>query len=220
MTNPSPPPAIPLSYKAYTAFVTIACAVLCFLLLRSNAANRSLQRSASEAIERIGSAGLAAGEQVESLPVAAMHGGEPAADPSTLLAFQDGRGGTLLLLISGGCDTCVFSIPYFERLASLAEARGIIPVGVQLDAASEADLTKHHGPTVFPIVAVPSASSTWLRRVPIVPAIIVLDPRGVVTRTYFGELAPVQQDAIEAFISDWPRSLADDPMKKAPPPGP
>lgn len=220
MTTQSPPTTtIPLSYKAYTAFVTIACALLCFLLLRSNAVNRSLQRSASEAIERIGSAGLAVGEQVESLPVAAAHGDEPIADPTNLLAFEDGRSGTLLFLMSGACDSCTFSIPYFARLALLAEPHGLVSVGIQLDATGDRDL-KYDGTSGFPTAAVKDSSRTWLRRVPIVPAIIVVDSRGVVTRTYFGELSPTQQDSVESFIAGWTPAPEDSTKKKAPMPGP
>lgn len=219
MTEQSSPSSIPFSYKAYTTFVTIACAVLCALLLRAHSANQSLQRTFSEAIEKVGSAGLAVGEHIESLTVAGLRSDEPIVEPSDLLEFGDGRSGTLLFLMSGGCDTCTFSIPYFARLASLAEPHGLVSVGVQLDATGEVGL-KYDGLSGFPVVAALDSSRTWLRRVPIVPAIVVVDSRGVVTRTYFGELSPTQQDSVESFIAGWTPAPEDPIKKKAPLPGP
>lgn len=219
MIEPTPQSSIPLSYKAFTAFTTVACAVLCLLLLRANAANRALQRSFSEAIEKVGSAGLAVGEEVDSLEVVAVRGGEALPVPSGVLTFGDGRTGTLLLLMSGGCETCKFSIPYFARLAGLAETRGLVAVGVQVDAAAEGDL-KYDGAAGFPIAVVKDSAHTWLRRVPIVPAVVLIDARGGVTKTYFGELSPKQQDDVEVFIRGWTAGEADTATKKAPSAGP
>jgi hypothetical protein len=198
----SPAPAttaIPLSYKAFTAFVTLACVVLCALLLRANALNRRLREDYSQALEKAGSAGIAVGESVEPLRVAAVQGDPSPADASTLLTHDDGRAGTLLLLVSGGCDTCRFSLPYFSRLADLASKQGFVPLAVQLDAAGDADL-KFDGSMGFPIVAVEHSEKTWLRRVPLVPAILLVDPRGAVVKTYFGELSPKQQDDLEGSL--------------------
>ncbi|MBL8745777.1 MAG: hypothetical protein JNK58_05395 [Phycisphaerae bacterium] len=219
MAEPATTSTIPFTFKAFTAFTTVACVVLSILLLRATAANRALQHSFSEAIEKVGSAGLAVGEQVESLSIAGMKGGESLPVPSAALTFGDGRTGTLLLLMSGGCDTCTFSIPYFSRIAALAETMGLVAVGVQLDAASEADF-KYGGETGFPVVAVKDSPRTWLRRVPIVPAIVLLDAEGGVKKTYFGELSPKQQDDVESLIRNWSSEVSGVGKKKAPPPGP
>lgn len=193
---------IPASYKAFTAFTTVACVVLCILLVLAQAANRRLQRSYAEAIAKIGSAGLAVGEQVEPLTVAGIVGGDALPVPAEAFAFDDGRTGTLVLLLSGGCDICKFSVPTFADLARRAEARGIVAVAIQMDAASQEALA-YDGSSGFPVAAVREPQKSWLRRVPIVPSIVLLDPRGAVVRGFFGELTKAQQADIEAVLENW-----------------
>lgn len=202
--------SIPLSYKAFTAFVTVACVVLCVLLLLARAANHRLQGSFSEAMEMVGSAGLAVGEHVESLAVAASRGAASGIDAKNLLQFEDGRLGTVLLLVSGGCDLCRLSLPYFTRITDLAEKQRLVACAVQLDAAAETDL-KFDGSDGFPIVAAEHSERTWLRRAPIVPAIIVLESRGGVVKAYFGELSPKQQGELESFIQGFAASKENAP---------
>jgi hypothetical protein len=71
-------------------------------------------------------------------------------------------------------------------------------VGVQINAMKGEELKS--SPENLPMVMVPDAANSWLRRIPMVPAVIVIDGQGAVRQTWFGTLSAGQQDELAATV--------------------
>lgn len=189
---------MPTFWKAFIGFLMVACAGLCFQVLWLVRENRSLQHAASEAVESAGAAGLTIGERLTTLTPM---GFAPSTDAANPLDFADGRPATLLVLVGGACETCTLTLPYFNTLRSMWADAGIEFVGVELDATDPAQL-HHTAHAQFPMVCVEHGEKTWLRRVPLVPAAVLVDNQGVVRRTWFGVLSARQQEELAAALEE------------------
>lgn len=201
MTTPDSPTSssrpLPL-LGLYAAFVTVACGVLVWQTVGLRKQIEALQHRASEAIEQGSSGALLVGQQTTPLKTIGCSAGE-AGERADALEFGDGRLVTVLLLVSGGCDICTHSFPYFHALAESLSGEGMRFATVQVDAHAVSEL-KHGGTASAPSCAVESAEDTWLRRAPMVPAVVVVDAAGVVRKTYFGELSARQQGELHALL--------------------
>lgn len=186
---------MPTIYFVFTAFTVVACVALSVLVLLLLRENRRLNAFFSEALEGVGSTGLVAGERPPALDLLA----RKPADDSNPLDFADGRRATILLLTNGSCESCAFSLPYFNALAESWAAQAVVAAEIQIDAASPETLA-HPGSSVLPAVAVRDPFKTWLRRVPMVPAALLLDADGALVKAYYGELSPRQQTELQHAI--------------------
>jgi hypothetical protein len=111
------------------------------------------------------------------------------------MAFADGRPGTILFLYSGACGACEVVMPRFAALAARHSASGLACYAIQIDAKSPADLT--HTNLGVDVRGVPGAERFWLRRIPLVPAVVSLDHEGTRIRGYYGAPDDNQWDQIE-----------------------
>jgi len=200
MTTPAQDPqSRPFPWLAvYAAFVSVACAALVWQTLGLRRQIAAKLSTAGDAIEQGSSGALLVGQQTTPLAIIGCRAAGAVAPPDAL-DFDDGRALTVLLLVSGGCDICSLSFPYFHALAESLSGGELRFAAVQVDARAPGDL-KHDGTAAAPSCAVESAERTWLRRTPMVPAIVVVDGAGVVRKTYFGELSARQQGELHALL--------------------
>ena len=89
-------------------------------------------------------------------------------------------------------------MPRFAALAARHGSSGLACYGIQIDAKSPAELT--HTDLGVDVRGVPGAERSWLRRVPLVPAIVILDHEGALVRGYYGapdenQWAHIERDA-------------------------
>ena len=215
MDSPVSPPESPAEYrmpmfwKAFIGFLMVACAALCMQVIWLTREIRSLHSAGSEAVESAGAAGLTIGERLTTLTPMGLAPTDGAANP---LDFADGRPGTLLVLVGGACETCTLTLPYFNTLRGMWADSGVEFVGVELDATDPAQL-HHTAHAEFPMLCVEHGEKTWLRRVPLVPAAVLIDNQGVVRRTWFGVLSARQQqelaEALEGARRGWGGGVGD-----------
>jgi len=196
--------------KLFTSFTVLACIVLSVQVVRLTRENTRLrllaaEPAASQAATSAGSSALAVGEFVPDLAALTPLNTLPSttsttpSDLSTLLHFRDGRLATIILATSGGCQTCEASLPAFDLLARTHADQGIVVTAIQIDAMKLSELKP--APPSLPIVMVNDAPSTWLRRIPLVPAVIVIDSQGAVRQTWFGALSALQQGELDELIA-------------------
>ncbi|MBN8645931.1 MAG: hypothetical protein J0L61_11905 [Planctomycetes bacterium] len=183
----------------FMAFLVLACAVMCVLLLKLSAQNRELREEVTRLTQALGNNGLPVGE---FLPELASFG--PAADPikdapASALKFEDGRIATVLFVHSGGCGNCDAAIAQLIPLASRFRAGGLEFVGIQTDADAPAQIK--HLEANFPIRGVPGAGQSWLRRIPLVPAILIVDHEGRLRAAWYGALTPRQEQQVADEIA-------------------
>jgi hypothetical protein len=200
-------PRGPSFLALYAGTLTLACAALCVQVLMLRTENARLRQSPqtpapAEALERAGSAGLTVGEALTPVEVIARRDGSqgPSSGPAPDLQFDDGRVLTMLVIASAACEQCAWSMPYFRAVAATNAPLGVQSAAVEIDASEQA--MHHEGTADLPVLAVRSAEATWLRRVPMVPAVLLVDDRGVLVRSYFGVLSPRQQEELEGFIKE------------------
>jgi hypothetical protein len=196
---------LPATFVAFTAFCMLACVVLAYQVvslrrevtrLRGEVAVRPAQLP--EAMTKAGGGAVVVGESVPDLVAVDCDGAAVLVNGSNALAFRDGRFATIMLATSGDCDACGYSLPAFDVLARENIATGVTVVGVQINAMKGEELKS--SPGNLPMVMVPDAANSWLRRIPMVPAVIVIDGQGAVRQTWFGTLSAAQQEELAATV--------------------
>ncbi len=186
----------------YAAFLTVACAALCVLVLRLSAVNSELREQAGRAVTRAAADFLPAGAPFPGLKFIAVRNSagpagpldSAAADP---LAFTDGRAGSVIVFVSKSCPHCEHDLPYFQSLAGGLAGRGIVCIAIEVDALS-GEAIHHAGTAELPVAAVERPEATWLRKIPMVPGVAVVGPDGVVRLSAFGTLDDAGRAGLEA----------------------
>lgn len=136
--------------------------------------------------------------------------GEPA--PSDALAFEDGRLATVLYIHSAACGACEEFMPEFAALAATHRAKGVEFIAVQTDAAAPADLKRADVP--FALRGVPGAERSWMRRIPLIPAVLIVDHRGILRAAWYGAMNDRQRQQLAAAAGSAARG---EPISVAPP---
>lgn len=189
----------PSTHTLFTTFATLACVVLSVQVVRLSRENTRL-KAAPEAMEKAEGGALAVGEILPPLTALGPTGAPAPSAESNYLTLRDGRLATVVLAMGGACETCSATKPYFESLARDHAGGGVIFVAVEVDTGKPQDL--HASGAVLPNVMVEQAETTWLRRVPLVPAVILIDGEGAVRRTWFGSLSDRQRTEFEAELAN------------------
>ena len=176
-------PAAPRGITWFTGFLVLATLALSVLVIVLARHNRQLRGEAAALRQLAGDSALFPGELLASLDSFAPEG-TPPDSAQNALALIDGRPGTILLLYSGACGACEVVMPRFAALAARHGASGLACYAIQIDAKSPAELT--HTNLGAEVRGVPGAERSWLRRIPLVPAIVILDHEGALVRGYYG----------------------------------
>jgi hypothetical protein len=110
------------------------------------------------------------------------------------LTFERGEGRTLLLLFSPDCPACQAIWPFWEFLVDGAP-RGLRVVGL---------CTGGDPPTArtFPVFTLPDPGRGSLRKVPLVPATLLVDGEGRIVRAWYGVLAAEDETTLLDLVAE------------------
>lgn len=201
-----------LPVKLFVGFLMLACVALCVLVLRLTSQNKILREEVDRLAQNMGNGSLPLGEILPELssfgPVP-----EPIKDaPADALKFDDGRVATVLFVHSGICSNCEEAMPRLISMAAKFRKGGLEFVGVQSDADASKDLK--HVEANFPIRGVPGGERSWLRRVPLVPAILIVDHEGTLRAAWYGAMNPRQEAQFEQELERASKGYAAAGAKK------
>lgn len=165
----------------FTIVLVVACIALAGLVIALALQNRALKR------QLVYGGGppppvFEAGNSVPSFTVVADTGEQKT------IAFGEGETKTILLVFSSSCSACKDTVPIWRTLFASPPATGLRIVGIQTDRldanpAAPAEVT---GAYPFPVYGYKRPSPDPLAKVPFIPAAIVVDPKGVVVKAWFG----------------------------------
>jgi hypothetical protein len=196
--EPAPRPTPP-GLRFFVIFLVLSTTMMGVLLFVFMRQNRALQADLVALTARLGSSALPSGELLVTLSTIAP-ATEMVSDPPELpLGWSDGRLGTLLFIHTGSCATCTLTLPEVSRLASLHRPVGLEVIGIQTDAERPEDL--RYNDQSFPVRGVPQAGTTWLRRVPLVPALLLVDHEGRLIQSWYGQPNDAQWDQIRQALT-------------------
>lgn len=183
-------------HAAFTALLVLAVLVLGTLLLLALRQNTQLK------------AQLAAFAVAPSLPDRALRVGaavtplelhRPDGTPYSL-NFGTDQPPTLLLLVAATCHYCELAAPQWESVLEAAAPPSLRVVAIDADARPGGPC-KQFGPRL-PAFAATDPLNTWLVNVPTAPAALLIDPSGVVLRTWYGEATPQNLNELAAALAD------------------
>jgi hypothetical protein len=178
----------------FTVFLVLACVVLAVLVVLLARQNMKLK-------EEIGTItgtvpvedALKPGDSLEAMTLLD-EGGE-----KVELDFGGENGRTVLLVFSVHCPACEKTLPVWSEMFARAPASGARVIGIQLDMpADEGGLLTPSLP--FPVFGVERSDVDPLKKVPYIPATVVLEGNGVVEKVWFGILSGEDQDDILANL--------------------
>jgi len=185
MSSTPDTPARPFPwFTAFLVVATIGLSVLVFVLSNENRRLRGLlDDKYAEALK----ASLQVGESLGTIELVGASGTQTTHDFAAHPA-------TLVLVISTHCPHCDEALPTWVRAVEDARATRVPVVCIESDVIA-ADQLKPTPPTI-PAFFVPNARSTWLTRLSMVPAAILVGNDAKVIRTWYGPLSPKDQDAM------------------------
>lgn len=185
-----------MANKVFTAFLVVACTGLCVLVLLLARENRRLKGELARVGMAVGAGvgsapavTLAVGTEVGPLPLVDAEGA------ASELAFGEGPA-TLVLMLSGSCGYCAEALPAWNDLAERAARWGVRAAAVQIDGPPGGN-PEYRLVLRTPIAFVPGAAGTWLRGIPSVPAVVLIDGEGVVREVSVAELTPERVETLE-----------------------
>lgn len=162
-----------LLFATLTALLTVA-------LLRVVRENRDLRaRMTVLAAEKARAGGLDLGQRLAPIRLTDSAGAPVTVD------FEGGSTGTLLLVHASGCDACAATVPLWREAVASAARPDVRVLCLQTDGADGATLALEGLPRSL---AIPLPPSGWLAAIPAVPATLLLDDRGRLAWSNFGEL--------------------------------
>jgi len=158
----------------------VALAVLVFLLAMQN---RQLKQALTFALTDIPADALTHGDTLEPPALIDDLGQVQNVD------FGGEREQTLLLVFSSTCPACEETLPIWSEMIPEYMGRPELQiVGIQLDRPAPDDepgsLVTEAFP--FPVLGVTTEGYEALRRIPFIPAAILIDPAGTVEKTWYG----------------------------------
>jgi peroxiredoxin len=162
-----------LAFAALTAALTVALA----LVVREN------RRLREDLVVLAGARARAAGlEQGNALAPFTLR---DAAGAEVHFDFAGEFLGTVLLFHASSCDACTSSRAFWRSAIEQAARPDVRVLCIQTDAVEGAPLALEGLPASL---AVPLPPVGWLAAIPAVPATLVVDEHGVLTRAWYREL--------------------------------
>ncbi len=191
MSSTPDSPARPFPwFTAFLVVATIGLSVLVFLLTNENRRLRGmLDDKYAEALK----ASLQVGESLGTIELVGASGARTTHDFAAHPA-------TLVLVISTHCPHCDEAMPTWVRAIEDANATSVPVVCIESDVIAPDQLKPT--PSTIPAFFVPNARSTWLTRLSMVPAAILVGNDAKVLRTWYGPLSAKDQEAMtDALMS-------------------
>lgn len=185
------PEATTRPFPWFTAFLVVATIGLSALVFILSNENRKLKVQLEDKYAEALKQSLHAGESVESIELVNASGAAATHDFAAHPA-------TLVLVISTQCPHCEEALPVWARAIEDAKASAVPIVCIESDVVS-ADKLKAT-PSGIPAHFVPNSRTTWLSRLNMVPAAILVGSDFKVTHTWYGPPTPKERDAITDAI--------------------
>jgi hypothetical protein len=179
----------------FVAAVVAACLGLAALDVALVLRSRGLSARVLElerAVLAARSAELGAGQLIAPLTLLDAEGGV------VRVPDPDAGGATLLLVSSGSCEHCDDVAALWEELARSAEGSGLRVLGLVLDA-TPAELRERAAP--WPELAPGPDSWALVRRLPGVPAALLVDDAGLVLEAFYGAPQDGLREALGAHLA-------------------
>src|SRR5262245_25230218 len=162
-----------LAFAALTAALTVALA----LVVREN--RRLREQLVALTAARARAAGLDEGRVLAPFTL------RDAAGKDVHLDFTGEFLGTVLLFHASSCDACANSRAFWHSAIEQAARPDVRVLCIQTDVVDGPPLALEGLP---PSLAVPLPPAGWLAAIPAVPATLVVDERGALTRAWYREL--------------------------------
>jgi hypothetical protein len=175
-----------------TLLLAVCTAVLCaalVLLVRENGRlrDRLVALTASRARER----GLEEGRVLDAITL------RNAAGEDVGVRFGAGEPGSLLLFHASACDACEATRPLWRNMVERSHRPDVRVLCIQTDVTAGAPIELEGLPASL---AVPLPPTGWPASLPAVPATLLVDGAGVLTRAWYGELSDdMTREATEAI---------------------
>lgn len=180
--------------RLFTGALVLAVIALSVLVTLLAKQNRELKVRIGQLSTPTLPPSLATGQTVGPLKLMDSSGTE------SVLAFDGSAPATLILVGETGCPHCEKSLPVWEAAIQKASNARLRVVAIELDGTTPEKLRRAGSSLAF-FGPVGPRKDTWLREVPIVPAAFLVDARGVILRSWLGELGEHQsEDAVFALI--------------------
>lgn len=191
--------------RIFVALLIAACLVLSLQVVRLSRQVVQLNHKLREAINRPAASAITVGESMPSLIALDASSAEALLSGVNALALREGRLATVLIATSGACPVCQQSMPIYASLAARHAGTGVALVAIQVDAKSATDLKT--APPGLPLAWVAGGEQTWLRRIDVVPSVLVLDATGTVRAIFKGELDAGQLEQLETMLRQLSESM-------------
>lgn len=167
------------TWIAFSLVVSLLAAGLAVLVVVLHRRNLALAHELAAVQVQIATrAGIQVGERVEDLTLL---------DGSRLRLAGADRA-TLVIAVSHTCGTCKASLPVWGAIADGLRGSPVEVVLVDVDAREASEAIEAPAPLTPRLVR--DGERTWLKRLSVVPAGLLLDREGVVVKAWWGELAP------------------------------
>lgn len=165
--------------RPWTLLFAVLSVVLCATLALVVRQNRRLREQLTAmAAAKARASGLEEGQVLAPITL------RDAAAARIKVRFE-GEGGTVLLFHSSSCDACEATRPLWRRAVEQAGRPDVRVLCIQTDVAEGAPIALEGLPASL---AVPLPPAGWLATLPVVPATLLVDELGVLTRAWYGEL--------------------------------
>lgn len=181
------PEAVSRPFPWFTAFLVVATIGLSVLVLVLSNENRHLKGMLEDKYAEAMKASLQAGESLEAIELTNASGVSSSHD------FH-AHPSTLVLVVSTNCPHCDEALPTWAGAIEDAKATSVPIVCIESDVMDASQLKRT--PPAIPAYFVPNARSTWLTRLNMVPAAILVGSDAKVVRTWYGPLAPADRNAM------------------------
>ncbi len=194
MTEPTDAPRGSLGLKLFLAFLVLSTAALAAITLMLSNQNRAMRAQIEALQERVRAGGLVPGDLVEPLTLQ-----DRRAEPF-LLDFGPDRPPTLLLLTSMGCDACEHVVPLWESVLAEVRPQRLRTLGVRAGARPD-DLARQDS-SLWTCYGAEPGRERWLRRIPLTPSAVLLDPGGRVLHRWYGHPSEAQLIEMRIVLAD------------------
>ena len=200
-TETQPAPAGPGEQPprdTFTLFLVVACIALAVLVIVLARQNRQLKMGmGAVSAPQMPPDALKTGDRVEPFVLV----GE--AGRKDRLEFTPNGPKTLLLVFSSHCPACEKTLPVWGEFLASAKPSGFRTIGIETDRPGDAPDVSGIVPAAmgFPIFSVENPEPPVMRKLPYIPATVLLDGNGLVVRVWFGIPSKEQLDELRDLVS-------------------
>ncbi len=182
------------------ALLVAACLVQSFLIFRLSSQVKDLQTHLLAAETKMKANAVDPLLVGEVVPTLGAIGRDGQALTPNVLDFSADRLATVVVAMGTACPVCEEMLPQMSAWARQTGGDGVVIVGVQLDATKPDELKKEL--PGMQIVFVKDARTTWLRRVTLVPSVLVFDREGTLRAEHPGVMDGKAYKEIETVLAE------------------